>query len=76
MLVVPFDSLLCLHRSVAEAHKKYMKLKEKQFSVKKKNSFACENGVVQRTETRQRLNHKDGREQTQEEYPTSVPCTR
>ena len=44
-----------------------------KFSVKK--SFACGNGDVKRTETRQRWNHEHGGEETNEDYPTSVPHT-
>ena len=37
-------------------------------------SFAFRNGAV-KTETQQRRNNKEGGEETQEEYPTSVPLT-
>ena len=47
--------------------------REKKFFFKK--SFECRNGAIKRTEARQRWNHKDGEEETQEECPTSVQLT-
>ena len=35
-----------------------------------KDSFACRNGGIKRTGTRQRGNNKDGEEEAKEDYPT------